>query len=201
MDFTIADGIVALILLVSGMLAWSRGFTREALAIGGWILAGAAAVYLAPMAEPLLQEIPTVGDLLAGQCSLSKLASFSAVFAIGLIVISIFTPLFSGAVQDSPLGVLDRGLGFLFGVARGLALVAVAWLIYSQLVPPADRIASVDGARSIVLIDEAADLLLEVMPTGIPSWIAGPINTLMLDCGGVPALMDAPAAGPAASRS
>jgi membrane protein required for colicin V production len=48
MDFTLADGIVALILLVSGMLAWSRGFTREALAIGGWIFAGAAAIYLAP---------------------------------------------------------------------------------------------------------------------------------------------------------
>jgi membrane protein required for colicin V production len=195
MDLTIADGIVALILLVSGFLAWSRGFTREALAIGGWILAGFAALYLASYAEPLLHEIPGLGPLLAGKCALSKLAAFAVVFAIGLIVISIFTPLFSGAVQDSPLGVLDRGLGFVFGVARGLALVSVAWLIYSQIVPPADRVAEIDQARSVVLIDEAAGMLLDALPTGVPSWLARPINNLMLDCGGVPALMeDAPAA-------
>ncbi|MFT4795634.1 MAG: membrane protein required for colicin V production [Paracoccaceae bacterium] len=190
MDFTIADGIVALILLVSGMLAWSRGFTREALAIGGWILAGLAALYLAGYAEPLLHEIPAVGPLLAGKCALSKLASFAVVFAIGLIVISIFTPLFSGAVQDSPLGVLDRGLGFVFGVARGLALVSVVWLIYSQIVPPADRIEAIDQARSVVLIEQSAAILMEALPSGVPSWLAGPINTLMLECGGVPGLMD-----------
>ncbi|MFT6772609.1 MAG: membrane protein required for colicin V production [Paracoccaceae bacterium] len=201
MDFTLADGIVALILLVSGMLAWSRGFTREALAIGGWIFAGAAAIYLAPYAEPLIKEIPKIGPLLDGQCSLSKLAAFSVVFALGLIVISIFTPLFSSAVQDSPLGVLDRGLGFVFGVARGLALVAVAWLIYSLIVPPADRMPAVDNARSIALIAETSELMKAAMPTGIPSWIGGPINTLMLECGGVPALMEAPATGPAASQS
>ena len=197
MDFTIADGIVALILLVSGMLAWSRGFTREALAIGGWVLAG----YLAQYAEPLLHEIPAIGPMLVGKCALSKLASFSVVFAAGLIVISIFTPLFSGAVQDSPLGVLDRGLGFVFGVARGLALVSVAWLIYSQIVPPADRIAAIDNARSVAFIDDSAAILMDALPTGVPSWLAGPINNLMLDCGGVPALMEDAPGAPASSAS
>jgi membrane protein required for colicin V production len=190
MDFTIADGIVALILLVSGMLAWSRGFTREALAIGGWILAGFAALYLAQYAEPLLHEIPSVGPMLAGKCALSKLASFAVVFAVGLIVISIFTPLFSGAIQDSPLGVLDKGLGFVFGVVRGLALVSVAWLIYSQIVPPADRFPQVDNARFIALIDDSSAILMESLPSGVPSWLGRPINNLMLDCGGVPALME-----------
>ena len=192
--FNIVDAVVAGILLISGMLAFSRGFTREALAIGGWVLAGAAALYLAPMAEPLLHEIPSVGEWLARQCSLSKLAAFAVVFAVGLIVLSIFTPLFSSAIQDSALGPIDKGLGFLFGVARGLVLVAVAYLVYSQIIPPADRMPLVEEARAIGLIAEASATITENLPETFPAWLAEPINALMEECGGIPALTpDAPA--------
>ncbi|MGR3781759.1 MAG: CvpA family protein, partial [Albimonas sp.] len=39
MSFTIVDGVVLAVLALSGILAWSRGLTREALAIAGWIVA------------------------------------------------------------------------------------------------------------------------------------------------------------------
>ena len=95
MQFTIVDGGVALVLFVSGVLAYSRGITRELLAIAGWIIAAIAAVYFAPMMEPVLKEIPVVGEFLNTSCSISKLAAVAAVFALALIVLSIFTPLFS----------------------------------------------------------------------------------------------------------
>jgi membrane protein required for colicin V production len=41
---------------------------------------------------------------------------------VALVLISFFTPVFSSAVKNSPLGGLDAGLGFLFGVARGALL-------------------------------------------------------------------------------
>ena len=41
--FTIIDGIVAVVIILSAVLAYSRGFVREALSIGGWILAAIAA--------------------------------------------------------------------------------------------------------------------------------------------------------------
>lgn len=202
MDYTIADGVVVAILFVSGVLAWSRGFTREALAIGGWIVAGAAAIYLAPMVEPLLHEIPQIGEVLSRQCTLSKLSAFTAMFAAGLIVLSIFTPLFSHMVQDSPLGVFDKGLGFLFGVARGLALIVAAYLLYDQFVgePGAGDassavVAAIEGSYSIGQIRMAAAELTAHIPTTIPAWAAEPVNELMRECGGVPGLVpEAPAA-------
>jgi len=36
--FTIIDGVVALIIVLSALLAYSRGFVREGLAIAGWIV-------------------------------------------------------------------------------------------------------------------------------------------------------------------
>ena len=198
MTFTIVDGVVLLVLAVSGILAWSRGLTREALAIAGWIVAAIVALYAAAYLEPLLAEIPVVGPILAGACTLSKLAAFSVGFAIVLILLSIFTPLFSSAVQESILGPVDKALGFLFGVARGLVLAAVVYLVYDQVVPPSDRLAMVDDARSVQMIAEAAELIERELPSTLPEWAIAPINGLMEECGGVPDLPSTEPAGDAA---
>ncbi|MEM6439859.1 MAG: CvpA family protein [Pseudomonadota bacterium] len=191
MEFTIADGAVAGVLLLSGVLAWSRGFVREALSIGGWILAAFAALYIAPWLDPLLREAPVIGGFLSTSCSLAKLAAFSVGFAGALIVISIFTPLLSNAVEDSVLGPLDKAAGFLFGVARGLVLVTVAYLLY--LVIEVEPVAAIDNAVSIGLIDDAATALQASLPSTIPEWIMRPVNGLMAECGGVPLLSGEPA--------
>ena len=50
------------------------------------------------------------------RAKLSIIAAFLAVFAVGLILASLFTPLFSSVVQRSVLGGLDQALGFFFGM-------------------------------------------------------------------------------------
>lgn len=145
--FTIIDGVVALVIIVSALLAYSRGLVREALAIAGWVAAALLGTMFAAQAAPLIKEIPVVGPLLADSCELSILAGFAAVFAVVLIVFSLFAPLFSSLVQRSLLGGLDQGLGFLFGVLRGILLVAVAFFVYQTVVSTQD-IAMVDDSRS-----------------------------------------------------
>ena len=106
--FTLVDGGVALLVLISGILAFSRGFVREAMSILGWVVAAVAAYYLAPRAEPLVREIPILTDFLGESCELSTIAAFAAVFAVALVIVSIFTPLFSSVVQRSALAILPR---------------------------------------------------------------------------------------------
>ena len=125
MEFTIVDAAVAVIVLVSGALAYSRGFTRELFAIGGWVIAFIVAYYLAPAVEPLVREIPVVGQTLANSCLIAISAAFFLIVAIALVVLSIFTPLIANLVLDSVLAPIDRLLGFLFGIARGALLVAI----------------------------------------------------------------------------
>ncbi|MGY0406728.1 CvpA family protein, partial [Pseudoalteromonas sp. SYSU M81241] len=49
---------------------------------------------------------------------------------IGLVLMSLFTPLFSSVIQKTALSGVDQALGFLFGAARGIILVAVALLVF-----------------------------------------------------------------------
>ena len=66
--FTIVDGVVALVIVVSAILAYSRGFVREVMSIAGWIVAAILAYIFAPKAEPLIREIPVLGDFLGDSC-------------------------------------------------------------------------------------------------------------------------------------
>lgn len=145
--FTLIDGIVAIVIVISAILAYSRGLVREALAIAGWIVAAIVAFIFAPSVEPLMREIPVIGEFLVDSCELGILTAFAAVFAGALIVVSIITPLFSSAVQRSALGGVDQGLGFLFGVLRGALLVAIALWVYDAAIV-GDPIPMVEDSRT-----------------------------------------------------
>ena len=76
--FTIIDGIVAAVIILSAILAYARGFVRESLAILGWIGAAVLAFIFAPQAEPLIKQIPVLDKFLGDSCELSILAAFTA---------------------------------------------------------------------------------------------------------------------------
>ncbi len=180
-NFTIIDGIVAVIIVLSAILAYSRGFVREALAIGGWILAAIVAYVFAPTAEPLMKEVPVLRDFLGPSCELAMIAAFAAVFALALIIVSVFTPLFAGAVQRSALGGIDQGLGFLFGVVRGALLVAIAFFVYERVIV-SDPIPMVDDSRTAVVFAQISDAVDEQMPEDAPGWIVQRYQDLIGKC-------------------
>jgi membrane protein required for colicin V production len=179
--FTIIDGIVAVIIIISAVLAFSRGFVREALSIGGWVLAAVVAYVFAPSAEPLMKQIPILSDFLGNSCELAMIAAFAAVFAVALIIFSVFTPLFAGAVQRSALGGIDQGIGFLFGAARGVLLVAIAFIIYERVIV-SDPIPMVDDSRTSVVFSQLSDTIDEQIPTDAPGWIAQRYDDLIGQC-------------------
>lgn len=182
MELTIADAVVALVVLVSAFLAYNRGLVREALAIGGWIAAAFLSFYFAPMVSPLILETPYLGDFLRSSCTMTALTSFVAVFGVALIILSFFTPVLSSAVQATPLAVVDRGLGFVFGVARGVALVAVVYLLYNLVITDSERIAMIENSASLTLISDAAKTLESIAPTEVPDWLQTRIDRLMGGC-------------------
>ncbi|WP_291729901.1 CvpA family protein [Leisingera sp. F5] len=180
--FTIIDGVVALVIVVSALLAYSRGFVREAMAIAGWIAAGVLAFIFAPQVEPLMAEIPVIGEFIADSCELSIIAAFAAVFALALIVVSFFTPLFSTLVQRSALGGLDQGAGFFFGVLRGILLVAIAFFLYN-VVMTGQSFAMVDESRSAEVFERLIGKIEDRNPEQALGWVTAQYEALIGSCG------------------
>ncbi len=179
--FTLVDGGAALVVVVSALLAYSRGLVREGMAIAGWIVAALAAFALAPVAEPLVREIPYLGDILGDSCELSVVAAFAIVFALALLVVSLFTPLLSGAIRESALGSVDQALGFLFGVARGVLLVAVALVAYDRIAV-GEEVTMVDASRTAAAMGGIAAQVEAALPQDAPDWITGRYDGLVGAC-------------------
>ena len=159
------DLAVLIVVLVSGLLAVLRGFTREILAIGSWVAAAAAAYYLHPVALPYIKPYVSKDEIaLAGAVAI--------VFFLALIVVSLLTVKFSDIILDSKIGALDRTLGFLFGAARGLLLAVVAFVFYNWLVPETNQPTWIRNARVKPLLQAGGDKIRDMLPDDLDSIIA-----------------------------
>jgi membrane protein required for colicin V production len=180
--FTLVDAGVAIIILLSGVLAYSRGFVREAMAIAGWIGATVVAFIFADQVEPLVRQIPGVGSFIGDSCELAIIAAFAAVFAVALVVVSIFTPLFSSVIQRSALGGVDQGIGFFFGVLRGILLIAVAFFVYDTIFAT-QQFAAIDDSRSVQVFAQLTGRIEEQNPEQALGWITEQYQQLVGNCG------------------
>lgn len=178
--FTLVDGIVAAIVFVSAILAYSRGLVREILSIAGWVFSAIVAFVFAPQFEPLIREIPGANDFFGTTCELSIIASFASVFALALIVSSIFTPIFSGMVQNSIFGGMDQGLGFLFGAARGVVLILVGLVAYTHI---GTTVEMIEVSKTKELLAASQEKVQDMIPTEYPDWIVKRYEDLTGTCG------------------
>ncbi|MCZ0734037.1 CvpA family protein [Phreatobacter sp. AB_2022a] len=160
MPVTYLDIGLAVIMLISALLAMVRGLVREVLSIASWGLAALATWWAFPRLLPLAQT--QVSNELA-----AKAIVIAGVFLVVLVVVSLITIRISDAILDSKIGVLDRTLGFAFGLARGLVIVVVAFAFFTWLVPGTSRPDWISKAKSYALLDSTKDWLIEKLPQDI----------------------------------
>jgi membrane protein required for colicin V production len=157
MPITLLDVILIGVMLISAMLAMIRGFLREILSIAAWVIAAAVTLFsyskLLPLAKGYVNN-----DIIAA------VVVAASTFLLTLLVVSAATVRFSDMVLDSRVGALDRTLGFLFGLARGLIIVVVAFLFFVWLVPSKTQPSWVANAKSRVVLQSTGDWLMSMLP-------------------------------------
>jgi membrane protein required for colicin V production len=157
MPITLLDIVLIVVMLISGLLAMVRGFMREVLSITAWILAAAATLYSYGKLLPYAKEYFN-SDIVAA------VAVVGGVFLITLLVVSVLTIKVSDMVLDSRVGALDRTLGFLFGLGRGLIIVVVAFQFFTWLVPDRSQPEWVKSAKSRVVLAGTGQWLISMLP-------------------------------------
>lgn len=150
---------VVVVILLSGLLAFARGFVKEALSVGAWIGAAFAALYgmgyVSPIAERFLPKGPV-----------AEAAAAIVVFLVALILLSFVTSAVSSRVKESALSAVDRTLGLIFGLVRGVVLVCLGYIALSWALPPDhQRPAWIAEARTLPILANGADRLRMLVPT------------------------------------
>lgn len=120
------DYAVIVVLLGSLALGVWRGLTRELLSLAGWPIAFLASRFLAPGLAPMMP----------GESTLRLVLAYIVVFIAALIVWTLLVLLFSRLVKAVGLGGLDRVMGGVFGLLRGVLIVlALVWLAGLTRIP------------------------------------------------------------------
>jgi membrane protein required for colicin V production len=118
------DAAMLGVLLLSVLVGLWRGLVFELLSLAGWIAAWIAAQWFAPEASAWV-PIGTPGS------ALNLGATFALVFIAALIVWSIAARLVRMLLRATPLSGIDRLLGAVFGLARGVVLLLVVAMVVS----------------------------------------------------------------------
>lgn len=153
----VTDIVILLLIVLSGVFAFFRGFVHELLAVVSWVGAGVATLYGFPYAQPLARQwisIQLIADMAAG----------IAIFLVVLVVLTVLTRIVAHRIRNSSFGPLDRSLGLIFGFLRGGVLVCLAWLLLVWAVPPEDHPEWITEARALPLVERGSDALVALLP-------------------------------------
>jgi membrane protein required for colicin V production len=148
------DVLILVVLLGSTVIGALRGFVREAVSVVFWVLAVWGAWQFGPVVEPHL------GGLLADP-SIAPWVGRLVILVLILLIGWVAGMLLSYFTRSIGLGPLDRVIGVLFGIVRGMVLVGLMiiggellhmnqeeWWNRSKLVPYGETVG--DWLRAMV---------------------------------------------------
>ena len=122
------DLFTGAILLVSGLIGFVRGATRELTTAIAFVLAVAAAIFLLRFSAPVAHHfIHTVW--------LARVAAIVVVFLVTYVVVRLAGGQLTRGVRQTALSGLDRVAGLAIGLARGVVIVGVMVLLITVATP------------------------------------------------------------------
>ncbi len=126
---TIFDYVLLFILSASVIISLLRGLVREMLSLLGWVVAFVLAnLYSAQLAVLLPPVIP--GE------AVRMMVAFVALFIGVRVLMGLLTLVVEGLVKASGLSLADRGLGAVFGLARGVVIALAAVMVCGMTALP-----------------------------------------------------------------
>lgn len=177
---TAFDVGVGVLVLISAILATARGLTREVLSLATWAGSAAIAVYM-------YLNHPEIAQQYIAEEVVANIATVLVSFIVSLVVLHLLTMRIADFVVDSRIGPIDRTLGFVFGVLRGVLIAIVitlfgTWLLGTNLPEWAKN------SQSLPYLRDMGNTLITMLPEGLEQQV-----TDVLQGGGANLTDDTPA--------
>lgn len=157
MPNTAVDIVVVLVILLSAVLAFVRGFTREALALGTWLIACYLGFTQYPLLTPYLEDKvsnPMIRDFVGGL----------GVFALAMLVLIPLGFYLRSFIKGEQVTSIDRSFGFVFGALRGFILLSVFYLIVVWLLPEEKQPEWLKEANTRPALAYGAEIIRNIIP-------------------------------------
>lgn len=151
-SFTAFDIAVVVIVVLSTLLAFGKGFATVALSFGAWVGAIMAVIFGFTAVQPYGRDLISPAEL-------ADIITLIAVFFITLFVLKQVANLIGSAIKSGSIGFLDRSLGALFGLLRGMVIVSLLFFAFVKLFPGKEQPEWMQEAKLKPLVAWGAEML------------------------------------------
>ncbi len=168
---TITDIIVVALLIISAAIAFFRGLIKEVLTILGIVGGVAMAFFFGDNVVPLMEgwlgivegEDPqSLFDIIPYDI-LAKILAYGSVLISFSIVLSIISHFLSHTASSAGLGSIDRTLGLIFGILRGVLLIGVLYLPIYLIASDEKRKDFFEGSHMVFYLEATSGWLSQFL--------------------------------------
>lgn len=185
LSFNWVDYTILGIVIFSALISLFRGFVREAISLIAWIAGLILALKYAPVLQSFIQNWSKSSSNLndfsthwTASASICYFLAFVVIF-LGVVIFGMIINYFVvKLVSKVGLSFIDRLLGFVFGVARGVVIVAVLLLLVANYGTIKDNRA-LAGSKIAEQFKPLVSWMNNYLPTDLKSvtqWIANELN-------------------------
>ncbi len=169
------DAVIVAVVLLSAVFAFFRGFIREVLTILGVVGGLVAAYFGGPPLLPMMKNWlgikegadPKLYFGVIPDTALADALAYGSVFLVVVIVLSIVSHLLAGWARAIGLGAVDRTLGVAFGIVRGVAVLAIIYLLPYILIDKETRMAWIKESRTLVFVEQTSAWMAGFLPESL----------------------------------
>ncbi|MDG2354465.1 MAG: CvpA family protein [Paracoccaceae bacterium] len=178
--FNEIDILSFIIVFISILLSYFRGFLRECYTVLAWALSAILSLNLGPSLIPIIQEIPFLDEFFLGNCPLTMLISFVLSFVISLTIFSLlitfFNPRTSLYGEVSIFGNLNNMSGIIFGFSRSIIILIFLLICVQDLLPRSffstSIIEKVNNSLSSQLLMPSKIFIKEKISNNASDWLS-----------------------------
>lgn len=155
------DFIVLALLLISAAVGFARGAAREIAALVALVAAALAAIFGLPLLAPIMREVVHPDWL-------GTAAALVVTFAVIYVAMRVLGAGFARRIQETQfIGALDRSVGLLIGLGRGLIVLGALFLMFNAATPADLQPKWITGATTWPMARNMGRFLTSLAPQGL----------------------------------
>ena len=157
-NFNPIDIIIIILTIISMIYGYARGLIKEILSILSILISVYMSINLYPNISLFIKEYIDMAVL-------ADSISFALMFLFLYSLINIFSNFIVASITNTPIRILDKNFGILFGFFRALLIfsllnILLYWILWKKNTPE-----WLNNSKSMILINYTSDKLIQILPS------------------------------------
>ena len=157
-NFNQIDILIIILTIISMIYGYSRGLIKEILSIVSLLISVYISINVYPNISLFIKEYIDMAVL-------ADSISFALMFLFLYSLINIFSNFIVSSITNTPIRILDKNFGILFGFFRALLILSLLniilyWTLWKKNIP-----VWLNNSKSMILINYTSDKLIQILPS------------------------------------